>query len=234
MGGKNFNKKFNFIELLTFIQFLTTHILTLTPPKPHLFVTSSLQASLGNLPSKSRITETTKAIGNIMIKKLKIFLFFALPTILIVKGVYICYDQEIWTMGFFTQNLVKNFPFFGERFFDMIWVDSSKLEAEAAHKVYSKIWDLNLWSLVYTLVSMAKGFGELFYSDFELPARVPAGVGGESCEKKTPSPRGPLTLYKKGSDSGAAGDSDSDSSQSDRAKKKSMKMVQAQVLIKTD
>ena len=221
MGGKVFNKKFNFIELLTFIQFLTTHILTLTPPKPHLFVTSNLQASIWNLPSKSRITEKIKAIRNIMIKKIKIFIFFALPTMLIVKGVYICYDLEIWTMEFFTQNLVKNFPFFGERFFDMIWVvDSSNLEAEAAHKVYSKILDLNLWSLVYTLVSMAKGFGELFYSDFELPARVPAGVGGESCEKKTPSPRGPLTLYKKGSDSGAAGDSDSDSSPSDRAKKK--------------
>ena len=68
--------------------------------------------------------------------------------------------------------------------------------------------------MVYLFVSLARIFGELYYSAFELPA----GVGGESGEKP---PRGPLTLYKKGSDSGAAaGDSDSDSPQSDRAKKK--------------
>jgi hypothetical protein len=66
---------------------------------------------------------------------------------------------------------------------------------------------------MYLFGSLARIFGELYYSDFELPA----GVGGESCEKKTPSPREPLTLYKKGSDSGAAGGSDSPPS--GRAKK---------------
>jgi hypothetical protein len=45
-GNYYFNKNLNFIELLTFIQFLTTHKLTLTPPKPHLLVTSNLQASI--------------------------------------------------------------------------------------------------------------------------------------------------------------------------------------------
>lgn len=145
-----------------------------------------------------------------MIKKFKIFIFFALPTMLIVKGIYICYDQEIWTLVFFTQNLVKNFPFFGLRLFNMIWVESnlgveaSNLGVEAP-KASSIFLDLHLWTLMYLFGSLARIFGELYYSDFELPA----GVGGESCEKKTPSPRGPLTLYKKGSDSGASGGSDS-------------------------
>nr|CAA28196.1 unnamed protein product [Neurospora crassa] len=218
MGNKkkSVGGKINFLELLTFIQFLT-HKLTLTPPKPHLFVTSNLQASIWNWPSKSRITEISKAIWMNMIKKFKIFIFFALPTMLIVKGIYICYDQEIWTLVFFTQNLVKNFPFFGLRLFNMIWVESnlgveaSNLGVEASNlgveapKASSIFLDLHLWTLMYLFGSLARIFGELYYSDFELPA----GVGGESCEKKTPSPRGPLTLYKKGSDSGASGGSDS-------------------------
>ena len=49
------------------------------------------------------------------------YIIFILPFILIFKALYLCWDNDVWSITYFSQQFISSIPFFGQILSDNIW-----------------------------------------------------------------------------------------------------------------
>lgn len=89
-----------------------------SPPKPHAFVSLPLQSSFLNPNPYFKYLKDLSFKIVINIIKYVVFIF---PFIILFRTTYHCWYYDVWTLPFFTQQLVSNIPFIGESLMNSLW-----------------------------------------------------------------------------------------------------------------
>jgi hypothetical protein len=124
------------------------------------------------------------SIFGIFIKHLLKYVLFVLPFILVFKSLYICWQDAVLTIEYFSQQFISNIPFLGERFSCYIWGEGLSLD-----KIQS---NQNITQLI--LIGglggcLGKTIFEIWFSDsdyFKVPAVAGPEVSGERPGIKIP------------------------------------------------
>ncbi len=109
------------------------------------------------------------------------YIIFILPFILIFKSLYFCWNNDIWTITYFSQQLISNFPFCGKMLSENIWGNNLILSLDMIH-----------YNQKFTEYIVAGGLGSCFgrsiYEMFSDYFKIPAGPGYVSSDlEKIPS-----------------------------------------------
>lgn len=113
------------------------------------------------------------------------YFIFILPFVVLFKTLYICWQDDMWTFIYFSQEFVSNLPFFGQVLSDYLWGDNMILSLDNIKNNQSIIRLIFAGGIGSCL---GKTVFETWFSDyFKVPATVGSqGLGGELVVTKKP------------------------------------------------
>ena len=139
-----------------------------SPPKPHAFVSLPLQSNIFNPNPYFKYLKDLffKIVINII--KYVVFIF---PFVIIFRTTYHCWYYDVWTLAFFTEQLVSNIPFIGESLINSLWGNKYPLTFDDLENHKYIIENLFTGGLGG---SLGRTLYDTFSTDF---FKQPAGIG---------------------------------------------------------
>ncbi|BFS50152.1 hypothetical protein MFIFM68171_m14 (mitochondrion) [Madurella fahalii] len=105
------------------------------------------------------------------------YIIFILPFILIFKSLYLCWDNNIWTFDYFSQQFISSIPFFGQIFSENIWGNNLILSLDMIRN-NQNISQILFFCGLSTI--LAENLFDTYIIDFYSKVKYFSATGGES------------------------------------------------------